>query len=131
MGLYSGPLQRLGMLTLDSLRAARLVVDTGLHAMGWTRAQAIEVMEQRTSLERANAAAEVDRYIADPGQATSYMVGRLELDRLRSEAHARLGGRFSPATFHDTVLGSGMMPLSALANVVDDWVQRQLRPPGA
>jgi uncharacterized protein (DUF885 family) len=122
MSLYSGPLQRLGMLTLDSLRAARLVVDTGLHAMGWTRDEAIEVLLGATSLVRGNVEGEVDRYIADPGQATSYMIGRLELQRLRRAAETRLGPRFEPAAFHDIVLGSGMTPLPALERTVDAWI---------
>ncbi len=122
MGLYSGPLQRLGMLTLDSLRAARLVVDTGLHAFGWTRARAIEFLSGTTSLRHAAVEAEIDRYIAAPGQATSYMIGRLEIERIRRAASSRLGGRFSLSDFHDTVLGNGMMPLSQLERIVDSWV---------
>ncbi len=121
MGLYSGPLQRLGMLTLDSLRAARLVVDTGLHAMGWTRDQAIEFLVDSTALVRRNAEGEIDRYIANPGQATSYMVGRLELERIRRTAESRLGDTFDLRDFHDIVLGSGMCPLPALARIVTDW----------
>ncbi|MDP9463190.1 MAG: DUF885 domain-containing protein, partial [Actinomycetota bacterium] len=89
MGLYSSPLQRIGMLTLDSLRAARLVVDTGIHSMGWTRDTAIDFLLAHTATERRSAEAEVDRYIATPGQATSYMVGRLEIDRLRRHAEQR------------------------------------------
>ena len=111
IGLYSGPLQRLGMLTLDSLRAARLTVDTGLHAVGWSRDQAIDFLVDSTPLTRTDAESEVDRYVADPGQATSYMVGRIELNRLRTTAQARLGDRFDIAEFHDVVLGSGMTPL--------------------
>ena len=123
MGLYSGPLQRLGMLTLDSLRAARLVVDTGLHAFGWTRARAIEFLSGTTSLRPVAVEAEIDRHIAAPGQASSYMIGRLEIERIRRAASSRLGGHFSLTGFHDTVLGNGMMPLSQLERVVDSWVQ--------
>jgi uncharacterized protein (DUF885 family) len=126
MGLYTGPLQRLGMLTLDSLRSARLVIDTGLHAFGWSREQAITQLLDSTSLSRRIAESEVDRYIADPGQATSYMVGRLHLQRLRSDAESRLRDRFSVATFHDTLLGNGMMPLPELSRTVDDWIIRTL-----
>ena len=82
MGLYSSELQRIGMLTLDSLRAARLVVDTGLHGRGWSRQEAIDFLVANTTLELSNAEGEIDRYIATPGQATSYMVGRLEIERL-------------------------------------------------
>ena len=86
MGLYSDGIGRLGMLALDSLRAARLVVDTGMHAMGWTRDEAIEFLAGVTPLSRSNVSREIDRYLADPGQATSYMIGRLEIERLRERA---------------------------------------------
>ena len=110
MGLYTTPLQRIGMLTLDSLRASRLVVDTGIHAKGWTRQQAIDFLHDHTALARSSVEAEIDRYIADPGQAASYMIGRLEIDRLRADAATRLGNRFSvaelprhdPSRRHDT-----------------------------
>jgi uncharacterized protein (DUF885 family) len=121
MGLYSDELGRLGMLTLDSLRAARLVVDTGLHAMGWTRDEAIKLLAETTPLARRTVSREIDRYLADPGQATSYMIGRLEIERLRQRAQARLGARFDVAGFHHAVLGDGMKPLSALEWAVDAW----------
>jgi uncharacterized protein (DUF885 family) len=124
MGLYSSPLQRIGMLTLDSLRAARLVVDTGLHAMGWTRDDAVEFLLAHTAMERRNAEGEIDRYIAAPGQATSYMIGRLEIQRLRRLSEHRLGSRFSIKDFHDVVLGNGMTPLGQLARNVDLWLDR-------
>ena len=122
MGLYASPLQRLGMLTADSLRAGRLVVDTGIHAKGWTRQQAIDFLHDHTALARPSVEAEIDRYIADPGQAVSYMVGRLELDRLRSSAATRLGSRFSVANFHDTVLHGGMTPLNELDRRINAWI---------
>ena len=128
MSLYSSPLQRLGMLTLDSLRAARLVADTGLHALGWTRDDAITFLVDHTAQRRDNAEQEVDRYIGDPGQATSYMVGRLEIQRLRREAEARLGVLFSVRDFHDVVLGNGMTPLGELARTIHAWVDRQQGP---
>lgn len=127
MGLYSSPLQRLGMLALDSLRAARLVVDTGLHAMGWTRDRAVRFMVANTAEERSVAEVEVDRYAADPGQATAYMVGRLEIERLRRLAEDRLGGRFRVGDFHDVVLGNGMVPLPELARLVEAWIDGALR----
>jgi uncharacterized protein (DUF885 family) len=126
MGLYSSPLQRIGMLTLDSLRAARLVVDTGIHALGWTRQDAIDFMLAHTASSPDNAEGEVDRYIAQPGQATSYMIGRLEIQRIRDEARQRLGSRFSIKDFHAVVLGNGMTPLEQLARNVDSWVENQL-----
>jgi uncharacterized protein (DUF885 family) len=122
MGLYSDRLGRLGMLALDSLRAARLVVDTGLHAMGWTRDQAIDVLARVTPMARSTVSREVDRYLGDPGQATSYMIGRCEIERLRRRAEEHLGRRFDLAAFHDCILGSGMMPLPALGWTVDDWI---------
>jgi uncharacterized protein (DUF885 family) len=121
MGLYATPLQRVGMLTLDSLRASRLVVDTGIHAKGWTRQRAIDFLYDHTALVRSNVEAEVDRYIADPGQAAAYMVGRLEIDRLRADAARRLGDRFSIPSFHSTILHGGMTPLDELARRVDAW----------
>ena len=94
MGLYSGDLDRMGMLTFDAWRACRLVVDTGLHAMGWSRQQAIDYMLENTALAENNIENEVDRYIAWPGQALAYKLGQLEILRLRHEAEQRLGPRF-------------------------------------
>ena len=119
LGLYSGDLERFGMLSFDSWRACRLVVDTGLHQLGWSRDQAIEYLLANSALTRANVENEVDRYVAMPGQALAYMVGRLELVRLRERAQARLGGGFDLRAFHDLVLGTGGVPLSVLAEVVD------------
>jgi uncharacterized protein (DUF885 family) len=124
MALYSSPLQRLGMLTLDSLRAVRLVVDTGLHALGWTRDQAIDFMMANTAQDRRNAESEIDRYIATPGQATSYMIGRLEIEGLRARAQSSIGQRFSISDFHGVVLGNGMTPLDELGRAVDRWIAR-------
>jgi uncharacterized protein (DUF885 family) len=123
MGLYGIPLQRVGMLTLDSIRASRLVVDTGIHAKGWTRQRAIDFFHDHTALIPSSIEAEIDRFIADPGQAASYMVGRLEIDRLRAEAASRLGNRFSIRSFHDTVLHGGMTPLNELARRIDAWIE--------
>ncbi|MGW4065464.1 DUF885 domain-containing protein [Amycolatopsis sp. NPDC004747] len=122
MGLYSDGTARLGLLTQDSMRAARLVVDTGLHALGWSRQQAVDYMVEHTPMARIEIEAEVDRYAGLPGQALSYMVGRLEIERLRAEAERALGGAFDIRGFHDTVLGSGTLPLPVLADVVADWV---------
>jgi uncharacterized protein (DUF885 family) len=126
MGLYSGPVARLGMLCEDSMRAARLVVDTGLHAMGWSRDQAVAFMVDNTAMPRVEIESEADRYIADPGQALAYMVGRLEIQRIRREAERALGDRFDIRAFHDTVLGSGPLPLGVLDEVVAAWVREQL-----
>jgi uncharacterized protein (DUF885 family) len=122
MGLYSSDLSRLGMLAMDSLRAGRLVVDTGLHAKGWTRQQAIDYLRENTPLSVLEIANEVDRYIAYAGQALSYMVGRLEIQRLRAKAQAAQGSAFDIRAFHDVVLGSGSLPLNVLDDVVTAWV---------
>ena len=125
MDLYSSDLDRLGMLTGDSMRAGRLVVDTGMHALGWSRQRAVDFMRTNTPLTAAEIEVEVDRYIADPGQALAYMVGRLEIQRMRAEAERRLGDRFDIRSFHDTVLGSGSLPLPVLADLVGRWVGTQ------
>jgi uncharacterized protein (DUF885 family) len=122
MGLYSGDVAKLGMLTADSMRAGRLVVDTGLHAKGWSRQQAVDFLSEHTPMAAVEIEAETDRYIAYPGQALSYMVGRLEIQRIRSMAEAALGDRFDVRAFHDVVLGNGQLPMSVLADVVDSWV---------
>ncbi len=118
MGLYSGPVDRMGMYAADSMRACRLVVDTGLHALGWSRQQAIDYMVQNSPLTESMCRPEVDRYIVNPGQATSYMVGRVEIQRMRAEAEARQGERFSVKAFHSAVLDSGSLPLGVLDEVV-------------
>ncbi|WP_253772415.1 DUF885 domain-containing protein [Goodfellowiella coeruleoviolacea] len=122
MGLYSDDVMRLGMLAEDSVRAARLVVDTGLHALGWTRQQCVDYLRANTVLSEVEVQSETDRYIECPGQALSYMVGRLEIQRLRGQAEAELGSAFDLRDFHDVVLGGGPLPLSVLADVVRDWV---------
>ncbi|WP_150462099.1 DUF885 domain-containing protein [Nesterenkonia ebinurensis] len=121
MGLYSEGLARFGMVSFDAWRAARLVVDTGIHALGWSRCQAIDYMWNATALTMDNIVNEVDRYISMPGQALAYMTGRLEIVRLREEAQAMLGARFDIKGFHDAVLGTGSIPLSELAEVVWRW----------
>jgi uncharacterized protein (DUF885 family) len=126
MGLYTDELSRMGLFSADAWRAGRLVVDTGLHAMGWTRAQAVDWLVAHTPMPRIELESEVDRYISYPGQALAYMTGRLEIVRLRREASDRLGDRFDLRTFHDVVLKAGSLPLPALANTVERWVARTL-----
>ncbi len=126
MGLYSGDLDRIGVLSFDAWRASRLVVDTGMHALGWTRRQAVEFMLEHTVLARNNVDNEVDRYIVLPGQALSYKVGQLELLDLRADARTRLGSMFDIRAFHDTVLGSGAVPLATLRELVDRWIAGRL-----
>jgi len=123
MGLYSGDLDRLGMLSNQALRAARLVVDPGMHVLGWTREEAIDYMLENTAESRNSVESEVDRYIAVPGQATAYMTGSLEIQRLRSEAEQRLGDRFDVKGFHDVVLRDGAVTLPMLREAVAAWVR--------
>ena len=127
MGLYSSDLDRIGVLSYDSWRACRLVVDTGMHAMGWARSQAIDFMFENSALAKNNIVNEVDRYIAWPGQAVAYKTGQLEMMRLRQEAKARLGRRFDVRKFHDALLCNGAVPLEALRQVIHDYVESSLR----
>ncbi|MEV0587028.1 DUF885 domain-containing protein [Nonomuraea sp. NPDC050310] len=122
MGLYSGDLQRLGMLSFDAWRACRLVVDTGMHHFGWSRSQAVRFMLDNSALSQVNIDNEVDRYIAWPGQALAYMVGRLRLQDLRRRAEDALGERFDIRVFHDKVLSSGSVPLATLEEIITDWI---------
>ncbi|WP_439664065.1 DUF885 domain-containing protein [Lentzea sp. HUAS TT2] len=121
MGLYSSDEQRLGMLGLDAMRAGRLVVDTGLHAFGWSRQQAIDYLRDNTVMAEPEIISEIDRYIEMPGQALAYMVGRLEILRIRAEAETKMGDRFDVRAFHDLVVGSGAVPLSTLDEIVTAW----------
>ena len=125
MQLYRDPLQHWGTLDDEMLRAMRLVVDTGLHTRGWTRDQAIAYMLDNSGIGRIDAAAEVDRYIANPGQALAYKVGAMTIQRLRDEARAALGPRFDIRQFHDQVLGSGALPLAVLEDKIHRWIADQ------
>lgn len=123
LDLYSGDLDRMGMLSYDAWRASRLVVDTGIHALGWSREQGETFMLQHTALTPQNISNEVDRYIGWPGQALAYKVGQLEILRLREWARSELGERFSLPGFHDAVLGKGAVSLPVLAEQVAAWVE--------
>ena len=122
MGLYSSQFDRIGMLVADSMRACRLVVDTGIHALGWSRQHAIDFLATNSPLGLAHVAGEVDRYIGRPGQACSYMMGRLAIDAARTNAEQALGDRFDVRAFHDTLLASGSVPLDTMRRLVADWV---------
>jgi uncharacterized protein (DUF885 family) len=122
MGFYKDPVQRFGTLNDEMLRAMRLVVDTGLHAKGWTRDQSIAYMLANSGESRTDATAEVERYIAIPGQAVSYKLGSLTIQRLRDKAKAALGGRFDIREFHAQVLATGALPLSILEAKIDRWI---------
>lgn len=121
MGLYSSDLDRIGILSFDSWRACRLVVDSGMHAMGWTREQAIRFMLENTALAENNIVNEVDRYITWPGQALAYKTGQLEMMKLRQAAERRLGKGFDVKRFHDVLLGEGAVPLPVLRQVLGSY----------
>lgn len=118
MGLYTSAVDRMGMYAADSMRACRLVVDTGLHALGWSREQAVQYMLDNSPLAEGVVRPEVDRYITMPGQACSYMVGRVEIERIRRAAEQRQGADFDVKRFHSAVLDSGSLPLRVLDEVV-------------
>jgi uncharacterized protein (DUF885 family) len=122
LDLYAGDVDRLGMLSFDAWRASRLVIDTGIHALGWTRRQAIDYLVQNTLLAENNAVNEVDRYIAWPGQALAYKLGQRELMRYRARSQAALGDRFDLAEFHQRLLENGALPLALLSRRVDAWL---------
>jgi uncharacterized protein (DUF885 family) len=122
MGLFTSDVDRLGMLSNEALRAARLVVDSGMHMLGWSRQQAIDYLLAHTTETTARGTAEIDRYIAVPGQATAYMIGNLEIRKLRTEAEQALGSAFDLRAFHDLVLEDGAMPLWALREKVERWI---------
>jgi uncharacterized protein (DUF885 family) len=103
-------------------RACRLVVDTGIHAKGWSKAQAIQFMKDNSALTDANIEAEVNRYMSWPGQALAYKIGELKIRELRDLAEKELGAKFDLAAFHDTVLGQGAIPLDVLEPMVKDWI---------
>jgi uncharacterized protein (DUF885 family) len=123
LGVYDNePLGRLGYLLAMQLRACRLVVDTGLHAKGWNREQAIAWLQERTGDDPLAVTSEIDRYIVTPGQATGYKVGHNEINRLRDKARLALGTRYDLRDFNDAILLSGSVPLILLERIVDDYV---------
>jgi uncharacterized protein (DUF885 family) len=122
LGLYGGDLDRMGMLSFDAWRAARLVVDTGIHVEGWSRGRAIAYMTENTALAPNNIENEVDRYIGWPGQALAYKLGQREIFALRREAQARLGARFDLRSFHDVLLGHGAVSLAVLRREILRWI---------
>jgi len=123
MGLYSSDIDRLGMISGDAWRAGRLVTDTGMHALGWSRVEAVDFLRKWTPIGLLTIEQEVDRYIGMPGQALSYKMGQLEILRLRARAEERLGAAFAIEGFHDTMLVNGPMPLPMLTAAVDEWVE--------
>jgi len=125
MGGYKNPYYDFGRLVNEIWRAIRLVVDTGLHAKGWTEADGIKYFEENSSISLGAIKAEVQRYMVMPGQATSYKIGVLEIQKLRSKAEEELGDKFDIRKFHDTVLGGGALPLELLARKVNTWIEAE------
>ncbi|MBI2896690.1 MAG: DUF885 domain-containing protein [Deltaproteobacteria bacterium] len=122
LGLYSDDLSRYGMLGYQAWRACRLIVDTGMHELRWSRQDAIDFLTAHSALPANEVTNEVDRYVVWPGQALAYMIGELELRRIRRKAEDALGDRFDLRAFHDVVLGSGAVPMATLERIVDEWV---------
>jgi uncharacterized protein (DUF885 family) len=122
LGLYTDPYQYFGALFGDIWRANRLVVDTGMHAMGWTRQEAIDWMKSNSPISDTDAVAEVERYIAIPSQALAYKIGQLKIRELRERAEEALGDTFDVRQFHNLVLTTGSVPLSVLESEVDRWI---------
>src|SRR5438034_8050111 len=122
MGFYRDPYSKFGQLTYEMWRAVRLVVDTGLHSMDWTRDQAIEFFRANAAKTDQDIIVEVDRYIVWPAQALGYKMGQLKIRELRTSAERRLGPRFDIRRFHDLILGQGAVPLDVLERTVDAWV---------
>ena len=128
LGLYQDPYSRFGQLTYDMWRAVRLVVDTGIHHLGWTRQQSIDFFAANAAKSMHDIENEIDRYISWPGQALAYKIGQLKILELRARAEQKLGPRFRLSDFHDTVLGQGAVTLSVLERIVDEWIAEQNPP---
>ncbi len=128
LGLYKDPYSRFGQLTYDQWRAVRLVVDTGIHEMGWSRQQAIDYFLANAAKTEADVINEIDRYIAWPGQALAYKIGQLRILELRARAESALGERFDIRSFHDTILATGAVPLEIVEQTVDAWIEARRQP---
>ncbi len=122
MGFYTDPYNDFGRLTYEAWRACRLIVDTGMHAFGWSREQAIDFMFANTALSATTITREIDRYITWPAQALSYKIGELKIRELRARAEAELGSSFDIRQFHDIVVGNGSLPIAVLEEIVADWI---------
>jgi uncharacterized protein (DUF885 family) len=127
MGFYQDPYSNFGRLTYEAWRACRLVVDTGMHAKGWSRQQAIDYLAQNTALSMADVTAQIDRYISWPAQALSYKVGEIKIRQLRAMAEEKLAGKFNIRTFHDQMLKNGSLPMALLEELTVNWVNQQLQ----
>ncbi len=127
MGFYTDPYSKFGQLTYEMWRAVRLVVDTGMHALGWSRQQAIDFFKDNSSKSEHDIVVEIDRYIVWPGQALAYKLGELKIKELRAYAEKELGAKFDIRLFHDEVLRNGAVPLSVLETHIREWVAEQKR----
>jgi uncharacterized protein (DUF885 family) len=125
MGIYRTPYERFGQLSYEMWRAARLVIDTGIHRYGWSRQRAIDYLAAHTALSQHEVETEVDRYISWPGQALSYKLGELTLRKLRKEAEDALGPKFDKRDFHSTILAMGAVPLNVLESEMRQWIKDQ------
>jgi uncharacterized protein (DUF885 family) len=124
-GFYEDPYSDFGRLGYEMWRAVRLVVDTGIHALGWSRQQAIDYLATHTALTTKSVQDQIDRYISWPGQALSYKMGEIKIRQLRSKAEKQLGAKFDIRDFHDTVIGQGSLPMAVLEDVINDWIKQQ------
>jgi prolyl oligopeptidase len=127
MDFYEDPYSKFGQLTYEMWRAIRLVVDTGLHSLGWTRDQAIQFFREHAAKTDQDITVEVDRYIVWPAQALGYKMGQLKIRELRTKAEQQLGGKFDIRQFHDVVLGKGAVPLDLLEVQVNSWASKMLQ----
>jgi len=124
MGLYDDPYQEFGQLSMELMRAGRMVVDSGLHHLRWTREQAIDWFDNNIAANHADNVKEIERYIVGPAQATAYETGKLKMMALREQAQAKLGAAFSLPRFNDALLGNGPLPLTFLEETIDGWIAR-------
>jgi len=123
--MYKDPYSKYGQLTYEMWRAVRLVVDTGIHAFGWTRQEAIDFFSKNSAKTLNDITVEIDRYIAWPGQALAYKIGELKLQELKKRAKSELGEDFNIRDFHDLVLSEGSVPLSILESMLNNWIESQ------
>ncbi|MFQ3202229.1 MAG: hypothetical protein ACI87I_001959 [Pseudoalteromonas tetraodonis] len=124
-GFYQSPYSDFGRLGYEMWRAVRLVVDTGIHAFGWSRQKAIDYLADHTALPQSAVEDQIDRYISWPGQALSYKMGEIKIRELRAKAEKQLGAQFDIRSFHDTVIGQGSLPMAVLEDVINDWIAQQ------
>lgn len=128
LGVFTSPYQKFGALSFDAWRASRLIVDTGIHWLGWTREQAIQFLVDHAGLSRVEASEEADRYVAIPAQALAYKIGQRDISALREQAKAALGDKFDIRRFHEAVLKDGSMPLAILDAKIDRWITAEKNP---